>query len=65
MRLWQRLWVLFSVIWVVVAALNAITIFAFADEAEHAKAAWPIGLGIAVPAGAYVLLWSWFRLTRK
>jgi hypothetical protein len=61
MRLWQKLWLLFSLIWVIVAALNAVTILVFADEVEQAKAAWPIGLGIAVPAAAYLLLWLWFR----
>ena len=65
MLLWQRLWLLFSVMWVVVAALNAVSIFAFADEVEYSKAAWPIGLGFAVPAIGYLLLWSWFKLRRK
>lgn len=65
MALWQRLWLLFSVIWVVVAALNAVTILVFADEVEHAKALWPVGLGIAVPAGTYLLLWLWFSLRKK
>jgi len=65
MQLWQRLWLLFSVIWVVVATINAVTIIAFADEVEQGKAAWPIGFGVAVPAAAYLLLWTWFRLRRK
>lgn len=65
MQLWQKLWLLFSVIWVVVAGLNAVTIFAFADEVEWPKAAWPIGLGVAVPAVLYLLLWSWFRFTSR
>ena len=65
MLLWQKLWLLFSAIWVVVAAINAITILALADEVERPKAAWPIGMGIAVPAGTYLLLWLWFRLKKK
>ena len=65
MLLWQRLWLLFSVIWIVVAGLNAVTILAFSDEVEHAKAAWPVMIGLAVPAAAYVLLWTWFRLRKK
>jgi hypothetical protein len=65
MQLWQRLWLLFSVIWIVVAAMNAATIIAFSDEVEWGKAAWPIGLGIAVPAGTYLLLWLWFSLRKK
>jgi hypothetical protein len=65
MMLWQRLWLLFSVIWVVVAGLNAVAILAFSDEVEHAKAALPAMLGLAVPAAAYVVLWTWFRLRKK
>ena len=65
MLLWQKLWLLFSAIWVVVAALNAVTILAFADEVEHAKALWPIGLGVLVPAAAYLVLWIFFRLRNR
>ena len=65
MLLWQKLWLLFSVIWIVVAALNAVTIFAFADDVEFPKAAWPIGMGVAVPAASYLLLWTWFRFRKK
>jgi hypothetical protein len=57
--LWQRLWLLFTVIWVVVSALNAGTILAFSEE--HEKALRPIVLGVAVPAIAYLLAWLWFR----
>lgn len=65
MALWQKLWLLFSTIWVVVAALNAVAILALADEVERPKAAWPIGMGIAVPVGAYLLMWLWFKVIRK
>jgi hypothetical protein len=65
MQLWQKLWLLFSVIWVVVAALNAVTIIAFSDEVEQAKAAWPVLFGISVPAAAYLLLWTWFKLRKS
>jgi hypothetical protein len=57
--LWQKLWLLFAVIWVVVSALNAGTILAFSDEPE--KAWGPIILGVAVPAIAYLFAWLWFR----
>jgi len=57
--LWQKLWLLFAVIWVVVSALNAFTILAFSEEQE--KALRPILLGVAVPAIAYLLAWLWFR----
>ena len=63
---WKKLWLLFTVIWVVVSALNAGTILAFSpDEAE--KAWRPVLIGIAVPAGFYVigLLWDWARRNRR
>ena len=56
--LWQKLWLLFAVIWVVVSALNAGTILAFSEEPE--KALRPIVLGVAVPAIAYLLAWLGF-----
>jgi hypothetical protein len=65
MALWQKLWLLFAVIWVVVAGLNAVTIVAFADEVEQSKAAWPIFIGLTVPAATYLLFWLWFRLRKR
>jgi hypothetical protein len=62
MALWQKLWLLFAVIWVVVAGLNAATILAFA---EPEKALLPAGLAVLVPAAAYLLFWTWFRLRKK
>ncbi len=59
MRLWQKLWLLFAVIWVVVAGLQVFTILAFSEEAE--KILRPILLGVAAPGIAYALLWVWFR----
>lgn len=62
---WKKLWLLFTVIWVVVSALNAVTIIAFSpDEAE--KAWRPVLIGIAVPAVLYVLglTWAWARRNR-
>jgi hypothetical protein len=63
MRLWKRLWLLFTVIWVVVSGLNAGTILAFSEE--HEKALRPLVLMIAVPLLLYVILAAWFRLRRK
>ena len=63
---WKKLWLLFTVIWVVVSALNAGTILAFSpDEAE--KAWRPILIGVAVPAALYALgmAWSWLRAMRR
>jgi hypothetical protein len=65
MALWQKLWLLFAVIWVVVAGLNAATIIAFSEgELEQQKALFPLVLAVAVPAVTYLLLWAWVRLRR-
>jgi hypothetical protein len=64
MALWKKLWLLFAVIWVVVAALQAITIVAFSPE-EQDKALQPIAFGIAVPAFLYALGWAWERFRKR
>jgi hypothetical protein len=62
-KLWQKLRLLFTVIWVVVSGLNAGTILAFSEE--HEKAVQPLVLGVAVPAVLYLILWGWQRLRRR
>jgi hypothetical protein len=57
--LWKKFWLLLTVIWVVIAALNAATILAFSEETD--KVWRPIVLGIAVPALAYLVAWAWAR----
>ena len=57
--LWQKLWLLFAVIWVVVAAIQVGTILAFAGDPD--RALQPVLYGIAVPAVTYLLLWLWHR----
>ena len=64
MPLWKRLWILFTVIWVVVAALNAGTILAFSED-ESQKAVKPIVIGLLVPALLYLVLLVWQKLRRK
>ncbi len=64
MPLWKRLWILFTVIWIVVSGLNAGTILAFSPD-EQEKALRPIVLGIAVPPLLYLIGWAWQRLRRK
>jgi hypothetical protein len=59
MALWKKLWLLFAAIWLVVAALNIITILAFADPEERGKAWYPLFFAFAVPAAAYLLGWLW------
>lgn len=60
--LWQKMWLLFTVIWVVVAALQVGTILAFSGEPD--KALQPLLYGVAVPAAAYLLGWLWSRWRR-
>ena len=59
MALWQRLWLLFAVIWVVVAGLQIMTILAFAGDPD--KALQPALYGVAVPGVTYLLAWLWNR----
>ena len=63
MPLWKKLWLLFCVIWVVVAALNAGTILLLSEEPE--KAMWPAALGVAVPAALYLVLHVWALLSSR
>ena len=64
MAIWKRFWLLGSVIWVVICALNAFTILMFA-EGEEAKAWQPVLLAVVVPTLLYAVLWTYFRLRRK
>jgi hypothetical protein len=61
MPLWKKLWLLFTVIWVVVAALQVITILAFGEEIPPEKALNPVFFAFAVPAALYALGWGWDR----
>ena len=64
MPLWKRFWLVFTVIWVVVTALQAVTILAIGEEPPE-KAVRPIVLALVVPALAYLLIWGWVRLRGK
>lgn len=59
LELWQKLWLLFTVIWVVVSGLNAVTIYAFAEGLERDKVWRPVLLGVVVPVVVYGLAWGW------
>ena len=61
--MWRKFWLLFTIIWVVVAALQVFTLLAFSEEPE--KVWQPLALGIAVPAVAYALGWAWERLRKR
>jgi predicted permease len=60
MALWKRLWILFSVIWIVVLALQVGTILAVGEEPPE-KALRPIVLAFVVPAVLFLVLWAWNR----
>ena len=60
---WRKWWLLFAVIWGVVAALQVGVILATSEEPE--KAVQPLLLGIAVPAILYAVGWVVERLKRK
>lgn len=63
MALWKKLWLLFTVIWVVVSGLQVVTILAFGEEFEREKILLPILFAIAVPAALYgvLALWQYFK----
>lgn len=65
MALWKRFWLLGTVIWVVVCALSAVTILAFGEPEEAAKAVQPIVLAVSVPAIVYGALWLYWRLRHR
>ncbi|HEU5178594.1 MAG TPA: hypothetical protein VFU24_14170 [Burkholderiales bacterium] len=58
---WRKWWLLFAVLWGVVAALQVITILAFSPD-EQAKALQPALFGVGIPAAAYLLGWVWERV---
>jgi hypothetical protein len=60
--MWKKWWLLFAVIWVVVAAIQVAVILATSEEPE--KAVQPAVLAVAVPAVLYFLLWLWARLKK-
>jgi hypothetical protein len=63
--MWKNFWLLFTVIWVVVAALNVVTILAFGDQTPAEKAFQPLILAFVVPAVLYAVGWAWERVKKK
>lgn len=61
MKLWQKLWLLFTVIWTTVAALNVGAILFLGEDVDPVKASWPAFFAIVVPAAAYAVGWLWDR----
>jgi hypothetical protein len=51
-------------LWVLVAALQVITILAFSPD-EQEKALRPALFGVGLPAAAYLLGWLWERIRKR
>ena len=66
LAVWQRLWLLFSVIWVVVGLLRIVTLAAY-GEPGAGQFVQPVTLTIVVPLLVYLPLWAWavLRARRK
>jgi hypothetical protein len=63
MPLWKRFWILFTVIWVFVDLLNALTTLAFAEEIPPDRLLTLLAVAVVVPATLYAIgsLWDWLR----
>jgi len=61
---WRKWWLLFAVLWGVVAAIQVFTILAFSPD-EQGKALQPALYGVGVPAAAYLLGWLRERFTKR
>jgi hypothetical protein len=61
--MWRKWWLLFTVIWGVVAAIQVAVILGTSEEPGNALQ--PAALGVAVPAALYLLGRLWQRLRRK
>jgi len=64
MPVWKRFWILFTVIWVFMALLNALTTIAFADEIPPGRLRSLLAMAVVVPAALYAAAWLWHRLRR-
>jgi hypothetical protein len=64
MPLWKRFWILFTVIWVFVALLNALTTLAFAEEIPPDRVLTLLSVAVALPAVLYAAGWLRERLRR-
>jgi len=65
MPLWKRFWILFTVIWVLVALLNAITLIVFEEEVPQGRLEMLLLAAILVPAVLYAAGWLRDRIRRE
>jgi uncharacterized membrane protein YbhN (UPF0104 family) len=63
MALWKKFWILFTVIWVFVALLDALTTLAFAEEIPPDRVLTLLAVAVVVPAALYAVGWlrDWLR----
>ncbi|HKI64074.1 MAG TPA: hypothetical protein VKA16_05555 [Burkholderiales bacterium] len=64
LAVWQRLWLLFTVIWGVVGLLNILTLAVF-GEPGAGQFVQPVVLTLTVPALVYLLAWAWAILRAR
>ena len=64
MPVWKRLWLLFSVIWVVVGLLRIVTFAAYGGPGAG-QFVQPVTLTITVPLLLYLPLWGWAMLRAR
>lgn len=62
--LWKSFWILFTVIWVFVALLNALTTLLLAEEIPPDRLLTLLTAAIVVPAALYAVGWLRDRLRR-
>lgn len=60
---WRKWWLLFTVIWVVVAGIQVMLILLTSEEPQ--RAGQPAILAVGVPAALYLLGWVVERVRRK
>jgi hypothetical protein len=65
MPMWKRFWILFTVIWVFVALLNALTTLAFAEEIPPDRLLTLLAVAVSAPAVLYAAGWLRERLRRS
>lgn len=63
--LWKKFWILFTVMWVLVALLNAVTTIAFAEEIPPNRLITLLAVAVVVPAALYATGWLRDRLRRR
>ncbi len=61
--LWQRFWLLFSVLWIVVAALNIVTLLVLEEKVPEERLETLLLVAVLVPAVLFGIgrVWQAFR----